>query len=527
MSALAKEIGRTSKELIEWLNNNGEYVKTPSSTVEAAVVAKVYEAFPRRMNPFAQSRSTSISSSGQRPPDSQGPRPQPLSEHPTRPAPTAVPDDLGDSSALPRPVGAAPALGKAAGAAPLTGPRVTPDDGLVHTLSSMSRWPDIADFIRTCARAQREQRPLIVDLADCQPVWPNACVPIAAILQKYRADGLAVAIRNETHFLKNTSFRNPVVASESNLRSRRLVNSVWVYFDENEAIALTNELIRMLQKTVEMEDGVLEALNFCLFEVLDNVFQHSESDSGYLMAVLHGGGQKLALAIADTGIGVFNSFKGSQYDPPTHFDALTLAVQAGVTSTGDKRGNGLFALRGTVEQNAGSLTLRSGPGVLTIRGSSASGRDYPSTPVIGQDSLGFFLDWQLDLKQPVSLHSVLGMPVGNLHLERLENEEGDHVVRICDHDAGTGTRKAAEQLRLYLLNILHEGAPRVTLDFDGVVVVSASFADEVIGKLAEQFGPLQFFSKFPLTNMTPTIESLLDRAIRLRIAQEPPPAITR
>src|SRR4051812_27050421 len=35
-----------SKQLIEWLNNNGEYVKTPSSTVEAPVVAKVFAAFP-------------------------------------------------------------------------------------------------------------------------------------------------------------------------------------------------------------------------------------------------------------------------------------------------------------------------------------------------------------------------------------------------------------------------------------------------------------------------------------------------
>ncbi|HET6908998.1 MAG TPA: translation initiation factor IF-2 [Mycobacteriales bacterium] len=47
VSALAKEIGKTSKELIEWLNSNGEYVKTPSSTIEAPVVAKVLAAFPK------------------------------------------------------------------------------------------------------------------------------------------------------------------------------------------------------------------------------------------------------------------------------------------------------------------------------------------------------------------------------------------------------------------------------------------------------------------------------------------------
>ena len=35
VSALAKELGLPSKTLIEWLNQNGEYVKTASSTIEA------------------------------------------------------------------------------------------------------------------------------------------------------------------------------------------------------------------------------------------------------------------------------------------------------------------------------------------------------------------------------------------------------------------------------------------------------------------------------------------------------------
>ena len=39
VSALAKEVGLQSKQLIEWLNNNGEFVKTASSTIEAPVVA--------------------------------------------------------------------------------------------------------------------------------------------------------------------------------------------------------------------------------------------------------------------------------------------------------------------------------------------------------------------------------------------------------------------------------------------------------------------------------------------------------
>ncbi|MDP9183130.1 MAG: translation initiation factor IF-2 N-terminal domain-containing protein, partial [Actinomycetota bacterium] len=43
---LAKELGMESKSLLEWLKNNGEFVKSASSTIEPPVARKVREAFP-------------------------------------------------------------------------------------------------------------------------------------------------------------------------------------------------------------------------------------------------------------------------------------------------------------------------------------------------------------------------------------------------------------------------------------------------------------------------------------------------
>ncbi|WP_035916851.1 translation initiation factor IF-2 N-terminal domain-containing protein, partial [Knoellia sinensis] len=46
VSALAKEVGVTSKVLLERLNEMGEYVKSASSTVEAPVVRRYQEKYP-------------------------------------------------------------------------------------------------------------------------------------------------------------------------------------------------------------------------------------------------------------------------------------------------------------------------------------------------------------------------------------------------------------------------------------------------------------------------------------------------
>ena len=46
VSALAKELGVTSKDVLAKLGEFGEYVKSPSSTVEAPVARRLREAFP-------------------------------------------------------------------------------------------------------------------------------------------------------------------------------------------------------------------------------------------------------------------------------------------------------------------------------------------------------------------------------------------------------------------------------------------------------------------------------------------------
>jgi len=105
-----------------------------------------------------------------------------------------------------------------------------------------------------------------------------------------------------------------------------------------------------------------------------------------------------------------------------------------------------------------------------------------------------------------------------MRLESIESDDGRYVIPLIDHAQGTGTRAAAEHLRNYLINYLNEGAPSLTLNFAGVSMVSSSFADETIGKLAEQFGIVGFSQRFRLVNMSPEVQMLLDRAIALRIA---------
>lgn len=382
---------------------------------------------------------------------------------------------------------------------------------------------EVESVVRHLAKARSSGTPQVVlDATAVRGIFPNGAVPVAAAIQHFRESGTDVKFQTTpSSFADRTRVANPLTASERNLNEPgSRLDTVWAYTEE-QAVGLANALLEDLAQTAEFATGVLDAFNWCLFEVLDNVFQHAGSEFGYVMAQLTGNRSHLSVCVADAGIGIHRSFTiGGHHRPASAFDAITLAVQEGVTSTADAgvRGNGLFGLRGVVEQNAGQLRISSGRGSLSVTPSGMTGQNRNSGLVLDAQHHCTVVDFQLDLGKVVDINLVLGSQVWQARLEKIEHEEGYHVIPIRDHARGTGTRAAAEMLRTWLVNYLNEGAPYLVLDFAGVDMVSSSFADETIGKLAERYGPIGFGQRFKLLNMSPTVQGLLDRAIMKRLS---------
>jgi anti-anti-sigma regulatory factor len=229
------------------------------------------------------------------------------------------------------------------------------------------------------------------------------------------------------------------------------------------------------------------------------------------------------VSISDTGIGIHRSFiEGGVHPAKDAYDAIMLAVQERITSKPKNMGNGLYGLMRVVGLNRGQLEIRSGRGRLRYEDRKATGEVSMSRPMLETtDHHGTTVDWQVDLSRPVSIIEALGMAKdrANLRLEALEDHEGVHRVRVADFEEGLGTRRSAEQVRNRLLNLLNEGAKVLRLDFDDVTVVSSSFADEVLGKLALRLGLMEFMRRFELVGMTATVDAIVERAIQQRLAE--------
>lgn len=373
-------------------------------------------------------------------------------------------------------------------------------------------------------------RGLIVDLSRLGQVYPNGAVPFAAYLAYLRDNSdLNINVHmpddRRVHSIENQL----TIDSYDRKRGDTLTHSVWRYNSEAEAQTLTKMYMEALTDQVQCEEGVIDSINWCLYEVMDNVFAHSHAGSGYVMMQLHRSERRCAIAVADTGIGIQKSLWCSETpkaslnilkDPST---SIEYALEQGATSKGGAhQGNGLFGLRRSVEVNGGALNVTSGWGSWSLKSgavdlSTNRWRELPNK----EDNQSTVIDWQLDCSQKVRIDEAMGSiyPVNDF-LETIEDDSGVYRVSVSEIEESLGSRKLGGEIRTRLENYLSAaaGLQFVVLDFKGVGVVSSSFADEVLGKLAAGMGELEFRRRVSIDNASVTNRSLIERAVALRLS---------
>ncbi len=267
---------------------------------------------------------------------------------------------------------------------------------------------------------------------------------------------------------------------------------------------------------------MLTGIEWCLYEVMDNVLQHSEAGNGFFMGQYVAKSGYLSLCVYDSGIGIFNSLLGTKHAPASPLDALTKALQERVTRDDSiGQGNGMWGLSEIVRTNGGRYRISSqGATVSMMNGDvcyqSGGGFYY------GRDGLGTTLvDFQIDCSRRIDVARALNHNPTKMWLEDLEDDGGsEYVIKIAEQSEGTGTRRAAERVRHLATNVAREGGKRLLLDFDSVGTVSSSYADELVGKLVVETGFLAFISRFRLSGVSPLNQQVINRSVQQRMAQE-------
>ena len=207
-------------------------------------------------------------------------------------------------------------------------------------------------------------------------------------------------------------------------------------------------------------------------------------------------------------------------------DAIGEAIKANVTSDHSKgQGNGLAGTLQIAKLSGGRFTVTSGRAQLLVqmhRGepqmevhSRRHDQNFHGTIVSADILIGKF-----DLSEALGFRGGLHTPVDIIETA-YETDDGSALLfRMRDETTGFGTRQSGSQVRNKCLNLLNaEPTKPLIIDWDGVPLISSSFADETIGKLFVELLPMGFSARIQNRHMEDLVRSLIDKAILQRISQ--------
>ena len=148
-----------------------------------------------------------------------------------------------------------------------------------------------------------------------------------------------------------------------------------VSIDVFDALTLNDvyrDVINALTAHLEIEVSVLQALSYCLYEMMDNVHIHSGKPLGTAMTYYDGECQVVRILIADDGIGIKASLaENMKYKDITEPDALKICLEDKITD-GKGMGFGLYTTSRLVDRIGKKFVLHSGSHKLIIQNGQTS-----------------------------------------------------------------------------------------------------------------------------------------------------------
>lgn len=368
-----------------------------------------------------------------------------------------------------------------------------------------------------------------LDFSRAYPVRETFMVPAIAIVREYRRQGLSFNLKqpeqqsaraifhnaNWAHLINDADYEASTFDGDGHLPAS-------AYRSAEEHSAAVDRVMSMILKAVPLNRKQLAALEWSVGEITDNVLNHAQSAMGGVIqasTMVINDRQMIEFVVADAGIGIKRSLGES-----TDVRALERAIQEGVTrNQSTNQGNGLFGSFRVATLSNGRFEIHSGRGSLLAEGSASLRTSkqnsllYPGTLVVCRIGC----DDERLIENALTFRGKVHEP-GFDYLEKQYERELDRefVFSMSEECPSFASREGGRGARTLIENLLRAEPEFVlNIDFEGVSIVSSSFADEVFGRLFVVLGPTAFMSRIQFRNINSSVRAILDRSITLRMLQ--------
>lgn len=369
-----------------------------------------------------------------------------------------------------------------------------------------------------------------LDFTRCESAFSAAMLPLCAHALQLRTNRIDVRLKlpqNDrlarlfvntgwAHFLCPRDYEQP---RRDNF-SRQFPAAIYSTHEQQDN--LLNELLEKLLAVVpNFNRSAFAAVEWALCEITDNVTNHSQSDIGGLLqlSIFDIARKKVEFTVADAGLGVTTTLRAAKPEIKSDIDALMESVRSGVTrNIVDYQGNGLYGTLEICRAGGGKFTLNAGHAALICMNGTVQAK-HETIPFIGTT-----VDAHIDFSEPSLLEKALAIngaihkPVDYIEVKYEQDDLRSIPFKVKEQAISFRSRPAGRPMRTKLANLIANCPGQLLyVDFENITVVSSSFADEVFGKLFVELGPMNFMQSVRLINVSPTVQALIDRAIKQRM----------
>ena len=298
----------------------------------------------------------------------------------------------------------------------------------------------------------------------------------------------------------------------------------------------TERVISDISQSLDAFAGQVEdssPFRVMLSELCENTFVHSEFETtGYICARFDSVNNKCEIAIADSGIGILNSYlEGTNEEANQRIghgaSSIELAVDAlssskrtpGPGTVTSHFGYGLFIVRRLVEENGGRLTIVSGDECVNIE------RYQQKRVPLTHGWRGTFVGLLIDIANPLPLAEVYeegiakhvsDVPDGSPSVAPKPPPVEIREVALSRYGNQLLTRELGIAIRADIATAL-AGGDRVKVVLEDIEDITPSVADECFGRLAESLGKEAFDRRVILAGGSQLIQRLIQFVIQNRL----------
>ncbi len=389
---------------------------------------------------------------------------------------------------------------------------------------SMSKKGDIKYLLRKVSQLT-PQEPISIRTASNFFSTPEIIAPCAGLLDFLKDHGHEVKINYQGNMLSSSGLNHPYTVQDNSYELLSPMYKVWKFSSGTEVSKIVSAYVQYLNTKAECAKGVIEAFEWTTNEVMDNVLQHSKSEFGYVCCTVTKNAH-ISFAVYDNGIGILRSFQGSGYRFRNPYDAITSAMKKGFTrDKANNQGNGLWGMSQLILSNKGLLNIISSEAIVGYNNQAELYKnEFQGTWIDKRSLLGTLVDFQFQCNNEVSIVEVFGggYTYANLYIESFEDEKNRIQLKVSDLSFGYTTRDSGERARTLAINLVTQTDAKepILIDFDGIGIISSSFADEFIAKLICHYGYVKFNSLFRIVNLKETNAAIINHAIMQRVSTE-------